>query len=247
MILIWFWIAAFFSEIVGTLAGFGSSTLFLPIALFFFDFRTALILTAIFHFSGNIGRIAFFRRKIDKKLLLFFGLPSVVLTLAGALFVNYVSQPVLKLILGLFLGGYVLLVWNGRFTLTPTKRNSIIGGGLSGFLAGLIGTGGALRGAFLTAFRLEKAAYIATAAVISLAVDLTRIPIYWKSGFLPDELVYFIPILFVIALAGSFIGTKIVRRIPQPRFKKWVLIALGLVSLKFIVDGITYLADLLRS
>src|SRR3989338_7946761 len=241
MILIWFWIAAFFSEIIGTLAGFGSSTLFLPIALFFFDFKTALILTAIFHLSGNIGRIAFFRRKMDKKLLLFFGLPSILLAIAGALLVNYVSQPILKLFLGLFLVGYVLLVWNDHFTLPPTTRNSILGGSLSGFLAGLIGTGGALRGAFLTAFRLEKTAYIATAAVISLAVDLTRIPIYWKSGFLPQELMYFIPILFVIALAGSFIGKKIVQRIPQHKFKKVVLIAIVLVSIKFIVEGIAYL------
>ena len=48
-----FFVAAFFSEVLGTMAGFGSSTVFLPIALFFFDFRTALILVAIFHMSGN--------------------------------------------------------------------------------------------------------------------------------------------------------------------------------------------------
>lgn len=61
-----FFIAALFSEIVGTMAGFGSSTIFLPITLFFFDFRTALILVAIFHMSGNIGRITFFRHGFNK-------------------------------------------------------------------------------------------------------------------------------------------------------------------------------------
>ena len=35
-----FFISAFISEIIGTAAGFGSSTIFLPIALFFVDFKT---------------------------------------------------------------------------------------------------------------------------------------------------------------------------------------------------------------
>lgn len=241
MVSVLFWIAAFFSGVIGTMAGFGSSTIFLPIALLFFDFGTALILVAIFHMSGNIGRITFFRHGLNKRLLLVFGIPSVLLTIAGALLVNYISQPILKLILGLFLIIYVLISWNGSFSVKPTKRNSVIGGSLSGFFAGLIGTGGALRGAFLTSFKLEKSVYIATAAAISLAVDITRIPIYLGSGFLPPNLIYFIPILFAIAIAGSFIGKKIVHKIPQKIFGRVVLVIIGLVSLKFIYEGVTYL------
>ena len=60
--------AAFLSEIIGTTAGFGSSTIFLPLALFFVDFKTALVLVAFFHLFGNIGRIAFFRKFIDFKI-----------------------------------------------------------------------------------------------------------------------------------------------------------------------------------
>jgi hypothetical protein len=40
---------------IGTMAGFGSSTIFLPLALFFVDFKTAIVLVAIFHLFGNIG------------------------------------------------------------------------------------------------------------------------------------------------------------------------------------------------
>ncbi|MDD3095201.1 MAG: sulfite exporter TauE/SafE family protein [Candidatus Neomarinimicrobiota bacterium] len=236
-----FWISALFAEIVGTMAGFGSSTIFLPIALFFYDFRTALILVAIFHISGNIGRIAFFRHGFDKKMLLRFGLPSVLLTLAGALLVQYVSQPLLKFILGVFLFLYVILfLWKPDLKAKPGIRNSLIGGGLSGFFAGLIGTGGALRGAFLSSFNLEKSVYISSAAAISLAVDITRIPVYLSSGFLPKEMLIFVPFLFLIAIAGSFIGKKIVNKIPQKIFRKIVLICVGLVSVKFIYDGITF-------
>ncbi len=42
-----------------------------------------------------------------------------------------------------------------------------------------------------------------------------------------------------MAVAGSYIGRKIVTRIDQDKFKKMVLIAIILASIKFIVDGIT--------
>src|SRR3989338_11627968 len=98
-----FFIFAFIAEIIGTIAGFGSSTIFLPLALFFVDFKTALILVAFLHIFGNLGRIAFFRHGINKKLIFIFGIPSIVLTVIGALLVNYTPQNILKLILGIFL------------------------------------------------------------------------------------------------------------------------------------------------
>lgn len=238
---VYFWISALIAEIIGTMAGFGSSTIFLPVALFFYDFRTALILVAIFHMSGNIGRITFFRYGFNLKILLLFGIPSVIFTLAGALLVNYISQPLLKMILGIFLLIYVTVtLWKPDMRVKRNKRNHLAGGGLSGFFAGLIGTGGALRSAFLTSFDLEKSVYISTAAAISLAVDITRIPVYINSGFLPEELIIYIPFLFLIAVTGSFIGKKIVGKIPQRIFRKFVLLCIGLVSIKFIYDGIVH-------
>ena len=237
-----FWLSAFFAEVIGTMAGFGSSTVFLPIALLFLDFKAALILVAIFHISGNLGRITFFRHGFDRRLLLIFGLPSVFFTLVGALLVNYAPQLFLKLILGFFLIAYSLIsMLKPDLSFNPSKTNSFVGGSLSGFFAGLIGTGGALRGAFLTSFELKKSVYISTAAAISLAVDVTRIPVYFGSGFLESRLYYYIPILFVLAILGSFTGKRIVGKIPQPTFKKLVLIAIFLVSTKFLYDGIFFL------
>ena len=232
-----FFLIAFFSEVLGTMAGFGSSTIFLPLALLFVDFKTALVLVAFLHIFGNIGRISFFRHGLDKQVLIVFGIPSIILTLVGAFIVNYVSQEVLKGILGMFLVIYaVVSLWKEELKITPSLSNSLIGGGLSGFLAGLIGTGGALRGAFLTAFGLPKEKYIATAAAIALAVDITRIPVYLAQGFLESKFYWYIPFLFAIAIVGSFTGREIVKKIPQKQFKKIVLIAILLIGIKFVWD-----------
>ncbi len=234
-----FFILGFLSEIVGTMAGFGSSTIFLPLSSYFVDFKTALVLVAIFHFFGNISRLVFFRQGLDKRVLLLFGVPSFALSLIGAIFVGDLSQTILKLILGIFLISIcIAFLVRPKLAFPTNPKSLVIGGGASGFIVGLIGTGGALRAAFLTGLKIDKTKYIATAAVIALGTDATRIPSYVAHGFLPEQYYYFIPILFVIAVGGSFIGRKIVNKINQEKFKKMVLIAVILASIKFIVDGI---------
>src|SRR5688500_15573562 len=77
-------ISALIAEIIGIMAGFGSSTIFLPLALLFVDFKTAIILVAIFHLFGNLSRIIFFRQGFDKRIILQFGVPSILFSLLGA-------------------------------------------------------------------------------------------------------------------------------------------------------------------
>ncbi len=236
-----FFLSAFIAEIVGTIAGFGSSTIFLPIALFFVDFKTAIILVAIFHISGNISRITFFKHGLNWKILATFGIPSVLLALLGAHLIDILPQDILKLILGIFLISFsVISLKNSKAVIPANQKTLVAGGSLSGFLAGMIGTGGALRASFLTGFNLEKFTYIATSASIALVTDATRIPVYISQGFLPEQFYYYIPILIGLAVAGSYIGKKIIGKINQNLFRKLVLIAIILVSMKFVFDGVGF-------
>jgi uncharacterized protein len=121
----------------------------------------------------------------------------------------------------------------------PTNRNIVItGGGISGLITGLVGTGGALRATFLTGFNLEKSKYIGTAAVIALGTDATRIPLYLSQGFLLQQYYYYIPILAATAIGGSYVGKKIVGKIDQTKFRKIILVAVIIVSLNFIIGGL---------
>ncbi|OGC97528.1 sulfonate transporter [Candidatus Amesbacteria bacterium RIFCSPHIGHO2_01_FULL_48_32] len=231
-------LAAFGAEVVGTVAGFGSSTIFLPLAVMFVDFRAALTLVAVFHVFGNLGRVGFFRRGWDWNMIAKFGLPSVVFTVLGAGAVEFVPQELLMGILGVFLVFYGWSTFGGDgLRVKPTGVAWVVGGGISGFFAGLIGTGGALRGAFLTGFNLSKEKYVATAAFVALMVDMTRIPVYLAQGYWEERFYGYVPILLVLALAGSYVGKKIVAKIPQRKFRKVVAGAIILVGLKFIYDG----------
>lgn len=237
-----FFLLALISEIIGTLVGFGSTTILLPLALLFFDFRTALVLAAFFHLFGNFARANFFKHSLDKRMIVQFGVPSLLFSIVGAILVSSTPQQTLKGLLGLFLCGYAgLTLWKSKFAIKPTFINTLFGGAVSGFIAGLIGTGGGLRAAFFTAFRIPKQTYIATSAVIAVAVDATRIPLYLQQGFLKPQLYRYLPVLFVMAFAGSFLGKQIVDKIPQEIFRKVVLAAVLLIGAKFIFDWITAL------
>ncbi len=73
MLTVLFLLIALLSEVVGTIAGFGSSVFFVPLAGFFFDFHQVLALTSILRVFSNAAKLAFFRQ-IVLGFVLFIGL-----------------------------------------------------------------------------------------------------------------------------------------------------------------------------
>jgi hypothetical protein len=187
-----FLICTYLAGVAATLAGFGSSTLLIPIAIIFMDIKTAVFLVACFHLFNNIFKVKAFRRKIDFNTCLLFGVPSVLFSFLGALFISFAPVDIIRKVLGVFLIGFsVYSFLKPAFVLKKTRIAAVIGGGLSGFLAGLIGMGGAIRAAFLVAFGIAKEAYVATSAMIALVIDLTRIPTYLFTKIVKDNCLYY--------------------------------------------------------
>ena len=98
-----FLVFALLAEIIGTIGGFGSSVFFVPLGNFYFDFHTVLGLTAVFHLSSNLSKIILFKKGLDKNLLLYIGLPSVIFVIIGGIVSRYLDTVLLELLLGIFL------------------------------------------------------------------------------------------------------------------------------------------------
>ena len=222
-----FLVLAVIAEIIGTIGGFGSSVFFVPLANFFFDFQTVLGLTALFHVFSNISKIALFKKGLDKKLLLSIGVPSVVFVIVGGLLTQFLDNTILEIVLAVFLIAFSLLfLIKKELVIKPTSKTTFIGGSLSGFTAGLLGTGGAIRGITMAAFNLEKNVFIATSAAIDFAIDFTRTFVYFFNGYIKKDILIYIPFLILISWVGTYIGKYILQFIPQEKFKQ---IALGLI------------------
>lgn len=228
---------ALIAEVIGTIGGFGSSVFFVPISSFFFDFQTVLGLTAIFHLSSNLSKIALFRKGLDKKLLLYIGVPSVLFVILGGILSNYLDSYVLKIILAIFLIGFSLLfLIKKELVIKPGPKQSITGGVLSGFTAGLLGTGGAIRGITMAAFNLEKTVFIATSAAIDFTIDFTRTIVYFKNGFIHQHDLIYVPFLLIIGLIGTYIGKYILQFIPQERFKQTSLVLILFIGIVMVIQ-----------
>lgn len=227
-----FYILALMAEIIGTISGFGSSILFVPIASLFFDFKVVLGITAIFHVFSNLSKIYLFRKGIDKHIALKMGLPAIISVIVGALLTNLLPQKELELIMGILVSLLAIyLLFHINNTIKQSNGNLIKGGIVSGFLAGLIGTGGAIRGLTLAAFGLEKNIFIATSALIDLGVDSSRAIVYALNGYVQKEMLSTLPILLAISFIGTWIGKLLLKKISQQQFKRLVLWLILLTSM----------------
>ncbi|WP_191859053.1 sulfite exporter TauE/SafE family protein [Hanstruepera ponticola] len=223
---------ALIAEIVGTVGGFGSSVFFVPVANFYFDFYSVLGLTALFHLSSNLSKIFLFRKGLDKKLLMQIGIPSVLFVIIGGFLSKYVNSQYLEVILGIFLVTFSLFfLIKNKVIVLPNKKNAILGGSLSGFSAGLLGTGGAIRGLTMAAFNLEKSAFIATSAFIDFMIDFSRTFVYYQNGYIHSHDMKYVPFLFLIGIIGSYLGKRILAYIPQTKFRILSLVLILLIGL----------------
>jgi uncharacterized protein len=221
------------AEVLGTIGGFGSSMLVMPLAGLFMPFEQALGLTALFHVFSNGAKMLLFRQGVSWRLLAWLGIPAVIAVIAGARLTVFMDERVMGLVLGTLL--VVMgagLLWKSEWRLRATNGNALAGGLISGFIAGIAGTGGAVRGITLAAFDLEKLVFVATSAWIDMGVDVGRSLVYASQGFINAHVLTYLPAMAVASFAGSWIGKRLLSRIPQRAFRD---IVLGLVVVMGVI------------
>ncbi|SJZ74419.1 sulfite exporter TauE/SafE family protein [Novilysobacter spongiicola] len=222
---------ALLAEVAGTVGGFGSSVFFVPIANFFFDFESVLGITALFHLASNASKLGLFRAGIDRRLLLQMGVPSVLCAVLGGLAGTLVDTVWLERLLAVFLivfSGWLL--FRPSVSFAPTATGAVIAGAVSGGMAGLVGTGGAVRGLAMAVFNLPKEVFVATSAAIDMGIDLSRALVYWRNGYIHADDLVWIPLLAIVALAGTWLGRRVLRRVPQSAFRRIALLLVFLIG-----------------
>ena len=179
-----------------------------------------------------------FKHGIAKNIALKMGIPAIAFVILGAWLSKLIPQKDMELLMSIFvLILSIYLIFNINKSIQQSNANLINGGIVSGFTAGLVGTGGAIRGLTLAAFDLEKNVFIATSAFIDLGVDTSRAVVYFLNGYVHKEFLITIPFLLAISLLGSWIGKLILTKIKQNIFKyivlSVILITSGIQMLKY--------------
>lgn len=186
---------AFVSSFMTFMSGFGLGTLLLPVFALYFPIHIAIAMTAIVHLMNNLFKSFLMKKHVDWKVVLIFGIPSIIFAALGATILNLLID--FDISYSYLLFGYELstspinitiagvMIVFALFDLVPklrditiSKKALPIGGVLSGFFGGLSGHQGALRSTFLIKAEMPKEVYIATGIIIALMVDVSRLFIY---------------------------------------------------------------------
>ncbi|MDE0954072.1 MAG: sulfite exporter TauE/SafE family protein [Candidatus Poseidoniales archaeon] len=201
---------AFIAAALTVPAGFGLSTILTPLVLLLLPVHEAVAVVAIVHCAHNAGKYLSLRESVDFSAFRRYGIWLVFGSIIGALLQNQVSGDPLLLLVGIFLIILPILSISEKWTgYTIPEANDQMGGFGSGFMGGLSGHQGALRAMFLTRRLPDKMAYAATASVLALCVDISRIPVYLF--FRTDEITSHLNLTIVLvisALIGVRVGKK---------------------------------------
>jgi uncharacterized protein len=216
---------------VAAISGFGIGSLLTPLFAVRYGTKLAVAIVSVPHLAATAARFLGLRRQLDKNVFLNFGILSAAGGLLGALLNARANSPALAIVFGCLLlfasvsglSGFIDRMHLGR-------KTAWFAGLLSGFFGGLVGNQGGIRSAALLGFNIRKEALVATATAIALIVDGARMPVYVaveSKGIMGAW-----PLLVTAvagALLGTFWGVRLLRRIPEPAFRKLLyLLILGL-------------------
>lgn len=222
---------------IGTATGFGTSTVMIPVMALFVPMPVALLFVGIVHLAGDVWKVILFKTGLDWRLILGFGLSGVGAGFLGASLSLHGEGLPLKRLLGAFLILYVAYLFLKRdWALPKTQGTAVTGGLLSGLFAGFFGVGGAVRGAFLTAFDLPKEVYVFTSGLIALFIDVTRVSRYiWGGTRLPQDILLALLLCVPVSFVGAAIAKRFLDRLPQRFFRIFVGVFLALVGGKLMI------------
>lgn len=221
---------------IASIAGFGIGSLLTPLLARDLGMRVAVAAVSLPHLCGTALRFWHLRSHVNRRVLGSFGVMSAAGGLTGALLHAQVSNPLLGVVFG------SLLIVAGALELTGLarrirfgRRAAWIAGGLSGFFGGLVGNQGGIRSAGLLGFDVPKQDFVATATAIALVVDAARVPVYLAVE--TRAILSAWPVVIVATagvLAGTVVGTRLLRWIPERGFRRLVgalVLGLGLYTL----------------
>jgi uncharacterized membrane protein YfcA len=206
------------------ISGFGIGSLLTPIIAVKAGTGIAVAAVSVAHFLGTFLRFWIWKKHINRKVLLSFGIMSAAGGLAGAWLHNVFQNDILTAVFG------SLLIFAGFSGVTGMSEKwklsgaaAWIAGSLSGFFGGLVGNQGGIRSAAMLGFDMKGKEFVATATGIALVIDMTRMPIYFFSqGKQILELWPLILISSIGVLIGTEIGIWTLGKIPEALFKKIV-------------------------
>ena len=105
---------------------------------------------------------------------------------------------------------------------------------LVGLTTMLANAAGPVFGLYLLAVGLPKLEFVGTAAWFFLILNIVKIPFSWSLGLIRLDTLALNAVLIPLIVLGLWVGTRIIRIIPQRLFDSLILVLTGVASFRFL-------------
>ena len=230
-------LAALLASTLAAVAGFGGAAVLLPAIVAVFGIREAIPILTVAQLIGNASRVWFNRRELDWRVVGWFALGAVPLGLLG----GYLFAKAPLVALTRLLGAFLLLVVLWRHIRPKPKSFPVesfagIGAGAS-FLSALLGSVGPIMAPFFLAYGLVNGAYIGTEALSTVVMHIVKLVAYRQTAVLTLSGALIGLGLGPVMILGSFLGKRILDRLPEKVFVAIIEGVLIVAGLLFLVRG----------
>jgi uncharacterized membrane protein YfcA len=227
---------ALVASMMAAVTGTGGGILLLPVLVALFGVRDAVPAYTLAQFLGNLGRVSFNRHEIEPRVVKWFALGAVPLAILGGLLFVRTGDQTLTRLLGVFL--LSTIVWRrwrrGQQQGFPPYRFAIIGG-VFAFVSALLGSAGPFLAPFFLSFGLVRGAYIGTEALATAIMHVIKMATYGASGAFALRAMIVGASLGPVMIAGSYLGKRIIDRIPKRVFVAIVEVVLAVFGVLFLI------------
>jgi len=210
------------------------------LALVISPVRAAAILLPVYVISDLAG-VWLYRREFSKENLR-------ILVPAGALGIGLgwatasrISDRGIAALIGIVGLGFVLNAWRTRHHPPQPRpaepKRGIFWGTLMGFASFVSHSGAPLYQVYVLPQRLPKMVYAGTTAIVFALVNVLKLIPYWALGQLSASNLGVAAYLLLPAVAGTLLGFRLVRILPQNRYFLIVQVLLFAVSLRLVLKA----------
>lgn len=215
-------VVGFVAGLLSGSVGFGGGMILLPVITWCFGVEVAIPVSTIAQMLSNINRASLGWREIQWKHVGWFLLLAAPLTAAGAYSFTVVDKVIATRALCVFLVIFAIMKFTGKLRLPESRATTLIGGGVTGFINGLLGISGPLSSAVFFSLGLTPVAYVASEAAAAAAMHVVKAVVYSKFALMDWHIFLSGLGIGLAMMAGNYIAMRFVRTVNKELYKKLV-------------------------
>lgn len=230
--------AALAASTLAAVAGFGGAAILLPVLVVVVGPRNAIPVLTIAQLIGNGTRVVLNRDLVQTRIVGWFAIGAVPAALIGGFIFAAAPLDTLTRVIGVFLLASV--AWR-HLRPQPTgllgERTFTIIGAVFAFASALVGSVGPVMAPFFLRAGLVKGAYIGTEAAATVVMHIAKLVAYGATALLTLFSVGVGLAMAPAMIAGSWIGKRIVDRLPEQVFVAVIEVVLIVAGVSFLIFG----------